>query len=67
MGKKFTTDTIKDLKQMVLESGEELLKIYTKKEFKGNDTIILRTEDTDLHDIDPKVVVQMIRQLTRIL
>lgn len=60
MNKKFTIDTIKDLKIKVKELNGTLLSFYTQNEFKPDNSFRLFTEQSEVSIADENLVNQMI-------
>lgn len=60
MSKKFTIDTIKDLKVKVKELNETLTSFYTQNEFKPDESFRLFTEESELSNISKDLVTDMI-------
>ena len=62
---KFTIDTIKDLKTKVKETNSNLLKCYTKTEFKPDNTFRLSEEQSEIAELKPEKVSDMISALKK--
>lgn len=60
MNKKFTIDTIKDLKVKVKEMNGTLLSYYTQNEFRPDDSFRLFTEQSEVSGLDEHLVNQML-------
>jgi hypothetical protein len=65
MNKKFTVDTIKDLKVKIKDLNEGVIKHYTPKEFKPDDSFHLFTEQCEIDITDSKFVSQMVSALDK--
>jgi hypothetical protein len=66
MNKKFTIDTIKDLKVKVKEMNGIHLSYYTRNEFKPDDSFRLFTEQTEASVIGEEAVTRMITSINKI-
>ncbi len=60
MSKKFTIDTIKDLKVKVKELNGTLLSVYTQNEFNPDASFRLFTEESEVSNISQDLVTKMI-------
>jgi hypothetical protein len=60
MSKKFTIDTIKDLKVKVKELNGTLLSVYTQNEFNPDTSFRLFTEESEISNISSDLVAKMI-------
>jgi hypothetical protein len=66
MNKKFTLDTIKDLKVRVKELNSSILGYYTKQEFKPDESFQLFTEQTEIPELSQDIVDKMVECLSPI-
>lgn len=66
MNKKFTSDTIKDLKMKVSEMNGSLLNYYKQNEFKPDSSFNLVTEQSEVAEIGNEVVTKMVNALIQI-